>query len=1175
MNTRFGSPYCLALAWIAAALCSTPGRLPAAQSVANPDPPVCLLLTREGKVEVSRKGAAQWFAAETNQVLEIGDRLRTGLRSRATLRWSDRSILRVDQLTSMEIQPPQKAGVKPQLELKSGATYFFSREKPEDIQFRTPVASGAIRGTEFNLAVGDDGRTVLSLIEGEVQLANALGQATLQGGQQGVVDPGRAPTNAPLINAVNVIQWTLYYPAVVGLEDLKLTASEQQTFNNSLKAYRAGDLLAALAAFPESRQPATDSERLLQASLLLAAGQVAQAESRLQELPAQSDVGAALREIVATVKGQTPGTLATPTTASGWMARSYTRQSQSKLEEALSAAREAAKLAPDFGGAWIRVAELENAFGRTSAALTALAKGLELSPRHGQGLTLKGFLLNAQNRPQEAMVWFDQAIAVDGALGNAWLGRGLVKIREGRAKEGMEDLQVAAALEPQRAVLRSYLGKAFAYTHDVPRAEKELRLAGKLDPNDPTASLYSALLKSEQNRINEAIRDLEKSKELNDNRSLFRSRELLDQDLGVRSANLASIYREVGMFDTSVQEAARSVNYDYANFSSHLFLANSYSTLRDPKLINLRYETPWFNELLLANLLAPANAGVFSPNVAQQDYARLFQANHFGIFSQTEYFSHGGWVESGSQYGIYDNLSYSLDAFYNHDPGQRPNNELEQLNLAARFRFQITDKDSIYAQVGYFKSESGDVAQYYYQTNASKTLQVEERQEPNLVLGYHREWSPGNHTLLLASRFDDTLVLNDSNPALLYLRTLVSPFTGNTNTSLRNPAGFSSRYHSELVAYSTELQQLFDVPTLSQSLLAGVRYQLASPETTSRLTETIPGFSTNRATSQNIETDLERISLYAYDYWHLTDWAQLTAGVSYDRLHYPVNIDTQPITSDEDTKDQVSPHAGMQVTPWKNGNLRGTYSQSLGGAFFDTSVRLEPTQIDGFLTAPRSAIPESVVGLVPATRFETYGLGLDQTFKSGTYFVVQGQVLNSDATRTVGALENSDIFAPIPNSASSLRQSLEYQEQTLLVAANQLLGDQFAVGARYRLTGADLESEFKLPSTVLNGTAFDQDVSATLNQLDLHLFFNHPSGFFGQFNAVWSHQSNSGYTPSLPDEDFWQYHLFAGYRFLQRRVEVSLGVLNLTDQEYNLNPLTLYNELPRERTFTAGLKLFF
>ena len=42
-----------------------------------------------------------------------------------------------------------------------------------------------------------------------------------------------------------------------------------------------------------------------------------------------------------------------------------------------------------------------------------------------------------------------------------------------------------------------------------------------------------------------------------------------------------------------------------------------------------------------------------------------------------------------------------------------------------------------------------------------------------------------------------------------------------------------------------------------------------------------------------------------------------------------------------------------------------------------------------------------------------------------------------------------------------------------------------------------------------------------------------------------------------------------------RRIEARLGVLNLTDHDYRLNPLTLYNDLPRERTIVASLKIYF
>src|SRR5205814_5973478 len=156
-----------------------------------------------------------------------------------------------------------------------------------------------------------------------------------------------------------------------------------------------------------------------------------------------------------------------------------------------------------------------------------------------------------------------------------------------------------------------------------------------LDPDDPTSWLYSALLNQEENRINEAVNDLQRSQELNENRSVFRSRLLLDQDQAVRSANLTAIYRDAGMFDISVQEASRAVNSDYANYSAHLFLAESYDALRDPKLINLRYETPAFSELLVANLLAPPSGGTLSQNISQQEYSRFFDADHIGLFSGT------------------------------------------------------------------------------------------------------------------------------------------------------------------------------------------------------------------------------------------------------------------------------------------------------------------------------------------------------------------------------------------------------------------------------------------------------------------------------------------------------------------------------------------------------------
>jgi outer membrane receptor for ferric coprogen and ferric-rhodotorulic acid len=70
-------------------------------------------------------------------------------------------------------------------------------------------------------------------------------------------------------------------------------------------------------------------------------------------------------------------------------------------------------------------------------------------------------------------------------------------------------------------------------------------------------------------------------------------------------------------------------------------------------------------------------------------------------------------------------------------------------------------------------------------------------------------------------------------------------------------------------------------------------------------------------------------------------------------------------------------------------------------------------------------------------------------------------------------------------------------------------------------------------------------------------------------------QSNRGYTPDRPGDDFWQFNVHLGYRWLQRRLETRISLLNLTDRNYRLNPLNLTAELPRERTLAMSLRFNF
>jgi hypothetical protein len=195
-------------------------------------------------------------------------------------------------------------------------------------------------------------------------------------------------------------------------------------------------------------------------------------------------------------------------------------------------------------------------------------------------------------------------------------------------------------------------------------------------------------------------------------------------------------------------------------------------------------------------------------------------------------------------------------------------------------------------------------------------------------------------------------------------------------------------------------------------------------------------------------------------------------------------------------------------------------------------------------------------------------VGYDQTFND-TYVAVEGTVLCSDASRTVGVYTNATF--PVADSPSGVAQTLDYREETLAFSCSRLIAEDWALGAQYSISEASLEQQTPGITPGSGANVLAQNARATLQRLNLSADFNHPSGFFGRAEARWKHQDNHAAT--MPDDQFWQFNLYAGYRFAARRAELRLGLLNLTGQDYRLNPLNLYYELPRERMLAVHFKL--
>ena len=635
------------------------------------------------------------------------------------------------------------------------------------------------------------------------------------------------------------------------------------------------------------------------------------------------------------------------------------------------------------------------------------------------------------------------------------------------------------------------------------------------------------------------------------------------------------------MDDLSVREATRGVEDDYANASSHLFLANSYNALRDPKRINLRYETPWFNELLLANLLAPVGGGPLSQFVSEQEYSKLFEADRFGISSTSSYFSTGELRETASQYGIFGNISYSLDTEFQYDNGRRPNNEITRSESYGQFKVQLTPQDSIFFQTKYQDTRQGDLLQRYDPTLAEPGVHFRELQQPAIILvGYHHEWAPGLHTLLLGGRLADEISFSDLNRAadiqaidqFIRQQGLIPPLSPTLSRSIllaRNPSGtvallpfivpLDLRYHSTFTTYTGEMNQIWD--TDSNTLIAGMRFQSGEFHTSDRLDNppsillpepTGNGFLLDPAAAQDFNTSLERESFYLYDIWRPCRTLSVTGGLSYDRLRYPTNYRNAPIAATENSRSRVSPKAGLIWNPVGRLTLRAAYTRSLGGVSFDESVQLEPNQVAGFNQVFRSIIPESVVGSVAAPTYENAGFLIENKFETGTYVGLQTVLLRSNVDRQIGTFDASFLPGPdtliVPFVPSSTSQKLRYEEQALLFTLNQLLGNEWSLGASYRVTFSDLQTLFAdIPRSI--SPVADTRQKATLHQAQVFAIYNHSSGFFGRLEAYWARQSNVGYAPDIPGDEILQFNAYAGYRFRRNYGDITLGFLDMTDQD--------------------------
>lgn len=1097
-----------------------------------------------------------WNVAKVGNQFQAGDACRTDLNSRGAVLFVDGILVRLNETTQLEFKPPPAANKRPSFVVGSGAAYFFSRRTMLFPQVDTPVVSAAVRGTEFVVQVTAN-QTIISVLDGEVECWNALNannRLQLTAGEESVTVAGAAPVKRIMVRPWDAVQWALYYPAILDAAEMARIgfpdAASQAAALQSVSAYKAGDFTAAFAAINQIPGPKPPVLLLQQSAMYLAVGQVPKAEAILQTLTRpiaaitpdvrsnMMAVSQSQQAIVALINNRRDeamrfareAVVASTQSAAAALAMSYAQQGQYNLEEARRWAERAMNLQPESATVRARLAELQLGFGQLNQAVRTVEEGLRTGGDDSRLLTVAGFAYLTRYETKKAVEFFERAIILDNAAGLPRLGRGLALIRQNKLHEGRIELELAVHLEPSDSLFRSYLGKAYFEEKRDGLASHEYGLARHFDPLDPTPFLYDAFYKLGNSRPVEALWDVEDSIRLNDNRAVYRSRLLLDQDQAVRSVGLSQIFNQVGFVEAGRTEAIKSINRDYGNFSAHLLLAGSY------------FDRPQLNqsaiaEQLVARLLSPVNINSVRGEASFNEYTSLFDRQRAQFFFLSEGRTADDFIQAAPRAAVASER-FAMSVVYGarYQGGFRENDKATLLAPAALMQYQVTPSDTLSLETLQFKVEEEDTA-LRYNPHLNDPDFNRDLESFTQRVGWHHRFGPGSHLIAQGLYLHrESRLENNDEPAPLV-----------TAGAIQNQAG---QVTSE--GMRGDIQHIWDTRWVS-FVTGGAILDAEDRKRESTFYRAL-GASFRIPSQGTTPANAERA--YLYSTWHLGRNMDVTIGATYGRVEYS-EVSIAPSDSDSLTTESFDPKAGAVVRLTPSTTLRGAYYETLGAAGSADLETIEPTQVAGF-----NQLFDEPAG----TRSRGAGIGLDQKIAKWTYAGI-------DATWRQPRWSFG--YDPQPGrrggATDNVVVGLRGEERSLRAHLYQVLNKNTTLTAEYTLLNREDDG------STLGDTNHDRSLT---HRIRLGWNYFYASGLFAGVGATWRHQTLEDFETGSDGvrngtEEFWIMDATVGYQFPQRTGYVAFSFNNLFDQDFRYQSVGIDQRFLPEFSVNMRLSLNF
>lgn len=1165
------------------------------------------VFSMQGDVFVSRDDGTTWKKAEAFQDLYEGDVIRTGKLARVSILLVDETMMKIDSNTIVKLEAVVPSGrtkiaqlVRTVVSRVRQSLYKILRGRvwlrtDAELVVETPAVSLGIRGTELSVTVRPDGETLVSMLEGFVELKNPFGALMVRAGEEALAKPGMAPAKRILVSPEDAVQWCLFYPTPVSFRDYffvspdpheiaflieatsraldtapsdpHLLAKKGQLLHDSGKFEEAEKVSRIMMVLPDARtwaleilgwvelqrgnfQGAIQTFQMLErmtemsalglslahyatgqweeamevvdkgarfigrtprllahsAMLKLFFGNVEEAMTELQEASTQgyalslgleSNIMLTLNKKDLAMEKALEAIRRNPWSSTAHTDLAWVKQAYFDLNGAMEAARRALELDPRNVRAAITYAQLLFGFGNLREAEEIVERAMEINPNESMIHTLRGFLLLARRDADGAVEAFQRAISLNNLQGQPHLGLGIAFMRKGDVERALEEMLVATLLEPRVAINYTYLGKALYQIRDFEGALKMMQRAKSLDPKDPSPYLYTGVMYTDLNMPAEAVRDLQKAVELNDNKAIYRARFLLDEDRATKNINLARAYRDLGLDGVARNVAMLSLKDDPNNSGAHLFMANA--------LVGEKDRTAAAgSEFLKFLLLMPANQNSFN---SFNEYTSFFEIPKIGGTLQAQ----GGNLEAQgydlSLWGSWGDLAArEILTYWTTDGYKRNNFERSWLNQTT-VKWAAGLEHELLLNFMHNWSRKGDQSQDLNAFVSEDLDRTFESPYSTYTVGYHWRISPTSDFLMVLRR-DETDGLDEDGP-LSEGRIILGPTA--TLRQLFGRLDFTQKYWHvaavhlfhfghHRVNYGLEVMK---GETEVKDLLVYRYRSLFDPSLD------LPMLSKNR-----IEPFF--LSLFVQDTWRIHPKLTLEGGLFYERSN---DGSTIPVFSSEMFRiHRLSPRVGLIWQPHPNHTLRMGYARYLQGPFIVPET-LRPTDIGGFTlgqNAISSAFQEDIsVGwhwkTTPWMFANTEGFRRTRTEKREDYFL--GEFLSKDREFVGGRLELNFMF-------------LNY----------------FGFSPSYSFV-RNLEEEFHHTYSS-NPRRWRDD-----HELRLALRFVHPAGWRAGVTASYVNQRLNGFRMESPD-DFWTLDMFLQKELFGKSFVLGSEVRNLLNEKF-------------------------